>query len=184
MTYRDGRPQGWQYGLVFLLPIFILGLCLLAASCSQPAVAQSKVRPLLHPPFNTAQTDIFMRCEDPRVYDGDTIMCKSGYHLRLLGVQAPEIKCVKGVECISGNAIAARDSLVAALAQSGRLTYQYIRRDNRSRPVVIVRSGMVNLNCLQLQRTDSILKWDHKRRIEKECGIKPATNQPINTVAK
>jgi hypothetical protein len=87
----------------------LLGLCLLTATCAGPAHAQSKSRPLLHPPFTTAQKPIFMRCAEPRVYDGDTIMCKSGYHLRLLGVQAPEIECKKGVECIPGDAEAARD---------------------------------------------------------------------------
>jgi endonuclease YncB( thermonuclease family) len=174
---RDNRPQGWQYGLLLCMPIFVLGLCLIAASCTEPAYAQHKSRPLLHPPFNTAQTNIYMRCADPRVYDGDTIVCKSGYHVRLLGVQAPEIKCRKGVECIPGNAEAARDSLLLGLEQ-GPLSYQYIRRDNRNRPVVIIRAGDTNLNCWQLHRTDSILKWDHRRRIEKECGIVPGTNQP------
>lgn len=156
----------------------LLALTLLLWSAEAPA--QSRNRPLKHPPFNTAAKPIYMRCEAPRVVDGDTIVCKSGYHIRLLGVQAPEIKCRKGVECIAGNAQVARDSLIAGMMQ-GPLTYQYIRRDNRNRPVVIVRAGDLNLSCWQLRRTDSILKWDHRKRIEKECGVRPGTNEPVNS---
>lgn len=173
MTIRD-------FTINLRLWLFALAFTALLSHCTEPAYAQSKSRPLLHPPFGTAQKKIYMRCADPRIYDGDTIVCKSGYHVRLLGVQAPEIKCRKGIECIPGNAEAARDSLVLGMAQ-GKLSYQYIRRDNRNRPVVIIRAGKINLNCWQLHRTDSILKWDHRRRIEKECGIMPGTNQLSET---
>jgi endonuclease YncB( thermonuclease family) len=131
-----------------------------------------KPRPVIHPPFGTAKTDIFIRCDAPRVYDGDTIICASGYYLRLLGVQAPEIKCKPGIECVAGDALAAKRSLELGMTL-GHLTYQYVRRDNRNRPVVIVRAGLVNLNCWQLKTSDSILKWDHRRRIETECGPLP-----------
>ena len=140
------------------------------------ARAQSRSRPLLHPPFKTAQKAIFMRCDAPRVYDGDTLICKSGYSLRMLGIQAPEIRCRAGIECVAGDAVAARDSLILGMAQ-GRLSYQYVRRDNRNRPVVIVRAGSINLSCWQLSRTDAILKFDHRRQIERECGVQPGTNR-------
>lgn len=138
------------------------------------APAAPKLRPVTHPPFVTAKSDVFMRCPSPRVYDGDTIVCSNGYYLRLLGIQAPEIKCRPGLECVGGDGLAAKASLQAGMRLSKRVTYQYIRRDNRSRPVVIVRAGKVNLNCWQLARTDAILKYDARRLIERECGIKPA----------
>jgi endonuclease YncB( thermonuclease family) len=143
------------------------------------AHAQSRSRPLLHPPFKTAQKAIFMRCDAPRVYDGDTLICKSGYSLRMLGIQAPEIKCRRGIECVAGDAVAARDSLILGMAQ-GRLSYQYVRRDNRNRPVVIVRAGNMNLSCWQLSRTDAILKFDHRRQTERECSVRPGTNRPAS----
>jgi endonuclease YncB( thermonuclease family) len=138
-----------------------------------PTPISPKPRPVTHPPFDTAKGEVFMRCPAPRVYDGDTIVCANGYHLRLLGVQAPEIKCKPGLECVPGDALAAKASLEAGMRLSKRVTYQYIRRDNRNRPVVIVRAGKVNLNCWQLQRTDAILKYDARRLIERECGVKP-----------
>jgi endonuclease YncB( thermonuclease family) len=152
---------------------------LLFAVTANPALSQSRTRPLKHPPFSVAQRPIFVRCDSPRVYDGDTVMCKSGYSLRMLGVQAPEITCRKGIECIAGDAVAARDSLVLGMAQ-GPLSYQYIKRDNRNRPVVIIRAGGLNLSCWQLARTDAILKWDHRRVIERECGVQPGTNRLAN----
>jgi endonuclease YncB( thermonuclease family) len=140
----------------------------------------AEARPVTHPPFDTAKTKIFMRCLTPRVYDGDTIVCASGYHLRLLGVQAPEIKCKLGIECIPGDALGAKAALEDAMKLSKRVTYQYIRRDNRNRPVVIVRAGKVNLNCYVLQHSDAVLKWDHKREIETECGVKPVAPKPVD----
>lgn len=141
------------------------------------ALAQSRARPVMHPPFNTAVTTIFMRCDSPRVIDGDTVGCASGYRLRLLGIQAPELKCRKGQDCVRGDAVAARDSLVLGIAQ-GALSWQYIRRDGYSRPVVIARAGTINLSCWQLRRTDAVLKYDHRRRIERECGVKRQARRP------
>ena len=151
-----------------MIRTFLL-FCLLITGLVAPSFARS----VTHPPFNTAQSDIFMRCPGARVYDGDTIICSNGYHLRLLGVQSPEIKCRRGIQCIPGDALAAKASLEAGMRLSKRITYQYIRRDNYKRPVVIVRAGKVNLNCWQLQHSDSILEWDHRRRIEMECGVSP-----------
>jgi endonuclease YncB( thermonuclease family) len=145
------------------------------ALISLPLAAATQIpkpRPVTHPPFDTAKGEVFMRCPSPRVYDGDTIVCSNGYHLRLLGIQAPEIKCRPGLECVGGDALAAKASLEAGMKLSKRVTYQYIRRDNRNRPVVIVRAGKVNLNCWQLARTDAILKYDARRLIERECGVK------------
>jgi endonuclease YncB( thermonuclease family) len=134
-------------------------------------------RPLIHPPFTTTSpgVPIFMICGKPRVYDGDTIMCASGYHLRLLGVQAPEMKCNPRIECIAGDAVAARDMLAKYVGLGRGVTYQYIRRDDRSRPVVIVRKKqgrtLINLNCIQLQKTDAQLRWDWRGRIASECKL-------------
>jgi endonuclease YncB( thermonuclease family) len=154
---------------------FLLFLCLLyvALALYLAAPSTAAARAVTHPPFDTAKSKIFMRCPSPRVYDGDTIVCATGYHLRLLGVQAPEIKCKPGIECIPGDALKAKAALEAGLALSKRLSYQYVRRDNRNRPVVIVRAGKINVNCYVLKHSDAILKWDHKREIENECGVKP-----------
>jgi endonuclease YncB( thermonuclease family) len=154
----------------------IVAVLLLAVATATNAAARS----VTHPPFNTAKTKIFMRCQNPRVYDGDTIICASGYHIRLLGVQAPEIKCTPGIECIEGDAIVAKAALQAGLLLSKRITYQYIRRDNRNRPVVIVRAGKANVNCYVLKNSAAILKWDHRRSIETECGVKPAPAAPVD----
>ena len=165
------KPSSFRIKVAVLVAA-VAFLCALSASAN----AQSRSRPLLHPPFKTAQKVIFMRCDAPRVYDGDTLVCKSGYSLRMLGIQAPEIKCRAGIECVAGDALAARDSLILGMAQ-GALSYQYVRRDNRNRPVVIVRAGALNLSCWQLSRTDAILKFDHRRQIERECGVAPGTNR-------
>jgi hypothetical protein len=55
-----------------------------------------------------------------------------------------------------------------------------VRRDNRNRPVVIVRAGNINVNCYVLAHSESVLKWDHKRDVEKECGVKPAPAAPVD----
>jgi endonuclease YncB( thermonuclease family) len=181
MYKNDPNIIGWRdqlkrIGIITVGLFVLINAVLMLATVAN---AQSKSRPLKHPPFNTAAKPIYMRCESPRVVDGDTLHCASGYHIRLLGLQAPEMKCRERIECVPGDASAARDSLALGM-QQGLLTFQYIRRDNRNRPVVIARAGSLNLSCWQLSRTDAILKFDHRRRTEKECGVKPGTNQPAN----
>ncbi len=170
---RELVSAGTFVRILLAIQLMFAALVFALASVS----AKTTVRPVIHPPFATAAQDkpVFIRCSKPRVYDGDTVVCASGYHLRLLGIQAPEIKCRAGIECIPGDAAAARDVFAQGIGTGRGVTYQYIRRDNRNRPVVIVRkmqSGRVlNLNCVQLEKTDSILKWDHRREIETECGL-------------
>ena len=67
------KPSSFRIKVAVLVAA-VAFLCALSASAN----AQSRSRPLLHPPFKTAQKVIFMRCDAPRVYDGDTLVCKSG----------------------------------------------------------------------------------------------------------
>lgn len=156
----------------------IYPVCLVILLLGVAATAATKPRPVTHPPFATAKTEVFMRCPAPRVYDGDTIICGTGYSLRLLGVQAPEIRCKPGLECVGGDALKAKAALEAGMTRGKPLTFQYIRRDNRNRPVVIVRAGKVNVNCHVLANSDAILKYDARGLIGRECGVKPSSPPP------
>jgi hypothetical protein len=66
--------------------------------------------------------------------------------------------------------------VLADFIRSGRgVTYQYYRRDNRNRPVVVVRKRkgkqILNANCAVLAKSDAIYKFDMRRVIATECGI-------------
>lgn len=173
---RDRIGSALAAGALFLaIAALLLGVLIGIATS---AMAQSKSRPLKHPPFSTASKPIYMRCAAPRAIDGDTIACASGYRIRLLGIQAPEKRCRAGLECIAGDAAAAQASLTLAL-QQGPLTFQYIRRDKYGRPVVIARAGEINLSCWMLATTATVYKpaWDHRRMIGQECQASATTGR-------
>jgi micrococcal nuclease len=153
--------------LIFWLVLWCLLVGLLVAS----AHAQSKSRPLKHPPQTVATKTTYIRCTDPVVYDGDTIKCAEGYRVRLLGIQAPEIKCKPGMDCIPGDALAAKASLQLGL-QQGPLAFRYIRRDKYGRPVAIVTAGDINLSCWQMTTSDTVYRaaMDYRNRIQRTCG--------------
>jgi endonuclease YncB( thermonuclease family) len=173
MRIREPISRYKAIGISILLPTLTVALTLVVTSCGANA------RPIIHPPFTAAKDakPVFIRCSKPLVYDGDTVKCASGYRLRLLGVQAPEKKCRKGIECISGDAEKSRQVLADFIGSGRGVTYQYYRRDNRSRPVVVVRKRkakqILNGNCAVLANSDAIYKWDMRRVIARECGITP-----------
>lgn len=54
-----------------------------------------------------------MLCPIVWIIDGDTFICRNGTHIRLAGIDAPEIHaCQKGRHCTPGNAKASLRSLI------------------------------------------------------------------------
>jgi micrococcal nuclease len=105
------------------------------------------------------------------VTDGDTIRCGQE-RIRLLAIDAPETKghCRRGRTCAPGNPIAARETLIRAMA-SGPLTIIRQGRDRYGRTLGWVMAGSVDLSCAQLAAGSAIYKpkWDPGSRLATTC---------------
>jgi endonuclease YncB( thermonuclease family) len=108
-------------------------------------------------------------CPSAYVIDGDSIRCGSE-RLRLLGIDAPELRCPPRRQCVAGDPRASRRSLQLGL-RNGPVTYRRVTTDRYGRTVAVVWSGKVNLSCWQLGRSQARYraKWDNGRRIALAC---------------
>lgn len=91
-----------------------------------------------------APPDAFYVCTAPVAVDGSSILCGSK-HLHLLGIEAPQVDCPKGQECVPGDASASRKSLGAAL-RLGPVRYQFVANDRSGKSRVLAWAGKVNLS--------------------------------------
>lgn len=110
-------------------------------------------------------------CPTAYVVDGDGLRC-GRERLRLLGVDAPEMRpCARNRHCAPGNGAASRQSLAGAL-RLGPVRYRVVKRDRYGRAVVMAWAGPVNLSCWQLARGQAIYKprWDTGGLVARECG--------------
>lgn len=108
-----------------------------------------------------------------RVTDGDTIRCGSE-RIRLLAIDAPELPghCRRGRTCVSGDPVASKSSLAAAM-QTGPISITRVSRDRYGRTLALVSSGQVDLSCWQLTRRQAVYKpqWDDGGRVMHACPI-------------
>lgn len=113
-----------------------------------------------------------MPCPAARALDGDTIACSNGVHIRLTGIDAPEMPghCRAGRDCAPGDPVKSRDDLAAALAHH-RVTYRPIKTDLYGRTVAMVYAARANLNCRQLATARYVARWDSGGFVKRECGL-------------
>jgi micrococcal nuclease len=166
-----------------IAPLTIPALTALIGLASQIASDEPAARSADRP------EPVAARCLRPEAIDGDTIRCgRQGRRTshRLLGIDTPELpghcrsarrvypdgRIIEPRVCVSGDALASRAVLAAAL-EPGGVTVQSFGTDLYGRRLSIVRSrGGVNLSCTQLREGQGVYvaRWDRGRRILRECG--------------
>lgn len=106
-----------------------------------------------------------------RVVDGDTIIVR-GEHIRLLGIDAPEMRgvCRVGRVCVAGNPIQSKNNLIRVF-QSGPLHIRRFGFDRYGRTLAMVAAGDQDLSCAQLQGHFAVYvkRWDKIGGVQTTC---------------
>ncbi|AEG50780.1 nuclease (SNase domain-containing protein) [Sphingobium chlorophenolicum L-1] len=104
------------------------------------------------------------------VVDGGTLRV-NGEHIRLLGIEAPDIaaRCRKGGNCPPADPRRSKDSLKHSLRDP--ITIIPVARDAAGRTVAIIYAGGLNVSCEQLRKGMAVYRprWDSDRRLAREC---------------
>jgi endonuclease YncB( thermonuclease family) len=122
---------------------------------------------------------MLLLCLSAAVIDGDGIRCRNLVHVRLLGIDAPDLMSARPCHqqfgdhvCSDSQARAAKEATRSAL-RLGPLQIEPVGRDRYGRMLGIAYAGKDNINCRMLRAPSVryIPKYGDGRRIARACGL-------------
>lgn len=138
------------------LPRFSLPLLAIAALIVAGNILEKT--DLSDEPARIASSAFDLRCQNPRVIDGDTIHC-NGERVRLTNIDAPELPghCSQGRRCVSGNPDRARDMLTRLTR--GVVVCRSAGRDRYGRVLATCESAGRDLSCAMVESGNAIERY-------------------------
>ena len=93
------------------------------------------------------------------IIDGDTFICRGGWHVRLAGIDAPELAghCAAGRHCTPGNAKASLRGLIR-LAKGRQARCEAVGR-SYDRVLAFCSVGGVDLSCAQVSGGYAVIRY-------------------------